>query len=171
MTEDDVKAGVIAILLQARDDIRANMSQRGVNASGRTSASIRVRETDTGFALVGGGGGVHIVSGQPRGEDVTAGDTAPIPTLEVGRPGGRVPRGFYYILKQWTRDKGLAFAKESERQTFAYVLAKKIARSGTRRHVAPVDVFSTPAKNAAKNIQSDMSLRVATEIKKVLTNW
>lgn len=169
--EDRIKQIVVAILAKARDDVRANMQAKGINASGRTSASIIVRETDTGVQLVGGKPGQHIVSGQPRGVDVLADDTAPIPTLEIGRPGGSVPKGFYYILKQWTRDKGLHFAKESERQTFAYFLAKRIACEGTRRHEMPEDVYTTPAKEAAASIQKDMTLLVATEIKTALTNW
>lgn len=169
--EDRIKQIVVAILAKARDDVRANMQAKGINASGRTSASIIVRETETGVQLVGGKPGQHIVSGQPRGVDVMADDTAPIPTLEIGRPGGSVPKGFYYILKQWTRDKGLPFAKESERQTFAYFLAKRIAREGTRRHEMPEDVYTTPAKEAAQAIQRDFGLLVATEIKTVLQNF
>ena len=166
--EDRIKQIVVAILAKARDDVRANMQAKGINASGRTSASIIVRETDTGVQLVGGKPGQHIVSGQPRGVDVLADDTAPIPTLEIGRPGGNVPKGFYYILKQWTRDKGIPFAKESERQTFAYFLAKRIAREGTRRHEMPEDVYTTPAKEAAQAIQKDLTLLVNTEILSVL---
>lgn len=166
--EDRIKQIVVAILAKARDDVRANMQAKGINASGRTSASIIVRETDTGVQLVGGKPGQHIVSGQPRGVDVLADDTAPIPTLEIGRPGGSVPKGFYYILKQWTRDKGIPFTKESERQTFAYFLAKRIAREGTRRHEMPEDVYTTPAKEAAQAIQKDLTLLVNTEILSVL---
>ena len=169
--EDRIKQIVVAILAKARDDVRANMQAKGINASGRTSASIIVRETDTGVQLVGGKPGQHIVSGQPRGVDVLADDTAPIPTLEIGRPGGKVPRGFYYILKQWTRDKGIQFAKESERQTFAYFLARRIARQGTRRNEIPEDVYTSVAKNAAQTIQKDFALLVNTEIKSVLQNF
>jgi len=130
-----------------------------------------VRETDTGVQLIGGKPGQHIVSGQPRGVDVLADDTAPIQTLEIGRPGGSVPKGFYYILKQWTLDKGIPFAKESERQTFAYFLARRIARDGTRRHEVPEDVYTTTAKEAAQAIQKDLTLFVNTEIKSVLQTF
>lgn len=169
--EDRIKQIVVAILAKARDDVRANMQAKGINASGRTSASILVRETDTGVQLVGGRPGKHTVSGQPRGVDVLAEDTAPIPTLEIGRPGGSVPKGFYYVLKQWTRDKGIPFAKESERQTFAYFLAKRIKREGTRRHEMPEDVYTTPAKEAAQAIQKDLTLLVNTEVLSVLQTF
>lgn len=171
METTQVKEAVVAILTKARDDVRANMQAKRINASGRTSASIVVKETGTGFALVGGKPGTHTVSGKPRGVDVQAQNTAPIPTLEIGRPGGRVPKGFYYIIKEWTREKGLTFSRESERQTFAYFLAKRIARQGTRRHEVPEEVYSTPAKEAAKALQKDLGLLAATEIKQVLTNW
>ena len=169
--EDRIRQIVVAILAKARDDVRANMQAKGINASGRTSASIIVRETDTGVQLIGGKPGQHIVSGQPRGVDVLADDTAPIQTLEIGRPGGSVPKGFYYILKQWTLDKGIPFAKESERQTFAYFLARRIARDGTRRHEVPEDVYTTTAKEAAQAIQKDLTLLVNTEIKSVLQTF
>ena len=169
--EDRIRQIVVAILAKARDDVRANMQAKGINASGRTSASIIVRETDTGVQLIGGKPGQHIVSGQPRGVDVLVDDTAPIQTLEIGRPGGSVPKGFYYILKQWTLDKGIPFAKESERQTFAYFLARRIARDGTRRHKVPEDVYTTTAKEAAQAIQKDLTLLVNTEIKSVLQTF
>ena len=50
--EDRIKQIVVAILAKARDDVRANMQAKGINASGRTSASIIVRETDTGVGIV-----------------------------------------------------------------------------------------------------------------------
>lgn len=139
---------IISVLNNTRDQIRANMEREGVNASGRTSASIRV-VTGTGvFALVGGYNSAHGVQG---GDGITAGDTAPIPTLEVGRKGGGnppVPRGFYYIIREWTRVKGLSFASETERNTFSYFLSRKIAREGTERHEHNKDIYSTPVNNA-----------------------
>lgn len=138
---------IIRVLNNTRDVIRANMEREGVNASGRTSASIRV-VTGTGvFVLVGGTNGTHAVD-----NGIEAGDTAPIPTLEVGRKGGGnppVPRGFYYIIREWTREKGIAFATESERNTFSFFLSRKIAREGTRRHIDNKNIYSEPV-NAAK---------------------
>ena len=147
------RQSILAILAAARDDIRNQMQARGVNASGRTSASIEVVEDAAGIALVGGGKGA-----------------APIPTLEIGRPGGRVPKGFYYIIKQWTRDKGLQFGKESERQTFSYFLAKRIAAQGTLRHKHHEDIYSTVAAKAADEIEQAIKDSVYTSVQTIKLN-
>ena len=145
----ELKSDIIKVLDQTRDEIRANMQAKGVNASGRTSASLRVEEYATGVRLVGGTDGTHTIPDSPA---IYGSDTAPIPTLEVGRKGGDVPRDFYYILRQWSKDKGITFATESERNTFAYFLARKIARTGTRRNSVPEDVYSSPVMNARARI-------------------
>ena len=91
-----IKKQVAERLSQAVAEIQASMAEGNINASGRTSASFRVVETEDGLQLVGGGR-----------------DTAPIWTLEVGRRPGNVPAGFTAILEQWSRDKGLQFETES----------------------------------------------------------
>lgn len=152
---DELERQIAAILAQARDEIRANMQAQRINASGRTSASLRVEKYDGGLRLVGGTEGTHAVQDAPAALGIEAADTAPIPTLEFGRRGGGnppVPRGFYYIIRDWTRAKGINFASESERGTFAYFLARRIAREGTRRNIMPADVYSTPVMNARSRI-------------------
>lgn len=157
---------IIAILEQTRNEIRANMQAKNINASGRTSASLRVEMYTGGIRLVGGTNNTHKV---PESPDIYASDTAPIPTLEVGREGGKVPRGLYYILRQWSKDKGISFPNESERNTFAYFLARKIAREGTRRHDTPVDVYTTPANNAKEKISNLLRDHVRTMFYSVST--
>ena len=85
-----MKQSVINILNQAKTDIQSNMEKFGINASGRTSASLVVEEDENGVRLVS------------RGENI-----APFPTLEVDRKGGKAPKGFYYRLIQRLRDKGI----------------------------------------------------------------
>ena len=142
-----LETDIYKVLEQARDEIRANMQSQGVNASGRTSASMRVYAYDGGLQLIGGTNGTHQIDGGVYGSD-----TAPVPTLEVGRSGGGVPKGFYQIIREWSREKGLSFGSEAERSTFAYFVARKIAREGTRRNKQHVDVYSTPVKNAVASI-------------------
>lgn len=144
-----LEADIIRILSETRDKIRANMDAQKVNASGRTSASIRVEPYEGGVKLVGGTDSDHKIEDYPS---IIGTDTAPIPTLEVGRVGGNVPRGFYYIIREWSREKGLNFSSESERGTFAYFVARKIARSGTKRSTAPLDIYSTPVEEAKVKI-------------------
>ena len=130
-----IKKQVAERLSQAVAEIQAAMASGNINASGRTSASFRVVETEDGLQLVGGGQ-----------------DTAPIATLEVGRRPGKVPAGFSAILEQWSREKGLQFETESKRKSFAYLLGRKIAREGTQRHREPQDVYSSATRQAADDI-------------------
>lgn len=133
----DIRNSILTILERCKSDIELNMDTQDVNASGRTVGSLAVVSDAQGLRL-GLFGNAH----------------APLGTLEVGRVGGIVPAGFYQIIKQWTRDKGLQFATESERGTFAYFVARKIAREGTQRHRLPVDVYSTPTKAARNDIET-----------------
>jgi len=136
MDIEQVKRQVSERLQAAVSEIQASMAANGVNASGRTSASVRVRTTERGVQLVAGGG-----------------DAAPFGTVEVGRAGGKVPAGFAAILEQWSRDKGLQFDTERERRSFAYLLGRKIAREGTERHRQPIDVYSGIVKVAADDVR------------------
>lgn len=135
-------------LQTAADDIRQSMSDKGINASGRTSASVQVRTTDTGVQLVGGGG-----------------QAAPMPTIEIGRESGAVPTGFTAILEQWSRDKGIAFENDKQRRSFAYLLGRRIAREGTLRHQYPEDVYTTIAEDAAKDVADIVSSVLVSVIK------
>ena len=132
---DGIKKRVADRLSQAVAEIQAAMASGNINASGRTSASFRVVETEDGLQLVGGGK-----------------DTAPIATLEVGRRPGNVPAGFTAILEQWSRDKGLQFETESKRKSFAYLLGRKIEREGTQRYREPQNVYSSITRQAADDI-------------------
>lgn len=151
---EELQTRIIGTMQQCALQIRENMRTLNVNASGRTSTSVHVREAEGHFQLVIGRDGDHNVETPPTIESVTARDTAPAATLEVGRVGGDVPRGFYYIIKQWSKDKGLTFGSESERGTFAYFVARKIAREGTLRQREHVDVYSTPAQLCIKEIKN-----------------
>lgn len=154
MTDRQFEKNIAQILLQARDEIRANMQTQNINASGRTSAALQV---------VQGGGKIALIKAE--------GQNAPFVTLQYGRAGGRVPAGFYEILKQWSRDKGLSFANEQERGTFAYFLARKIAREGTKRHRSPRnDIYDKPLENAVDGIRQEARNYVLGNIKAVLAS-
>lgn len=134
----DLRGEIVNILEQTRQNILANMSSKRINASGRSAGSFGVRvEGNSRYVLF-----------------KAEGLSAPLTTLEVGRPGGPVPRGFYYIIRQWTKDKGLVFNTESERGTFAYFVARKIAREGTARYTKNVDVYNTPVAVATDKIKN-----------------
>lgn len=151
---------IVSVLEQCKAEIQATMAAKGINASGRTSRGFRVEEYSGGIRLVLAHEEHATIECKPRGMGGVQVGVAPLQTLEIGRPGGRVPKGFYYIIKQWTRDKGLSFGKESERQTFAYFLSRKIAREGTRRHAEKVQVYDLPVKKAKSIIMSDLRTAV-----------
>lgn len=154
MTDRQFEKNIAQILLQARDEIRANMASKGINASGRTSSALQVVQV---------GGKISLVKAE--------GQNAPFGTLQYGRAGGRVPTGFYEILKQWSRDKGLSFINEQERGMFAYFLARKIAREGTKRHRTPRnDIYDKPLENAVDGIRQEARQYVLGNIKAVLAS-
>ena len=134
-------------LEKLKSEIVGNMASKKINASGRTASSFRVEKYDYGFRLIGGGDGA-----------------APIFSLEVGRPAGKIPFGFTSILAQWSRDKGIVFASEKERNTFAYFLGKKIAKEGTQRNKQNEDVYSTAVKSAVDDISKHLSVSIKEQI-------
>lgn len=139
-------AGVETILQLALQDIQAEMDAKDINASGRTSRSFHVVNEGTHIMLVMGGK-----------------DTAPLTTLEVGRPGGNVPGGFRItkagirdvsntfkaILVQWAKDKGI--------QNFGWgratMLGRRIAEQGTLRHSNPTNVYTEAVIRAANDVR------------------
>lgn len=149
-TKEDIYNSVIDAVVEelerVKADILANMEAKDINASGRTSRSIGVQRYEAGVRL-----GIF-----PDGERV-----APMETLETGRPGGPVPRGFTAILYQWSLDKGIHFAKDSDRRSFAYLLGRRIAREGTIRFHVPQDVYTTAVNAGIERIKK----RIATDLK------
>lgn len=140
---------IAQILETCKGQIQANMQSRKINASGRTSASLKVETYAGGVRLVSSGYNI-----------------APFETVQFGRKAGKVPKGFYYIIKQWSIDKGITFAKKSERSTFAYFLSRKIAREGTQRHRTPdKQVYTPPVTEAVKAIRATIGASVVQIIK------
>lgn len=145
-------------LEQLRDEIVANIEQKGITASGRTQRSIEVVKYPGGVMLV-----------------ARAGNRAPIPTLEVGRPAGNVPGGmrrtkegkmdvsnvFKAILVQWAKDKGLTDFGWGQ----ATVLGRRIAAEGTLRNKQHEDVYSSAVREAAKDIEGIVLASVKETIK------
>lgn len=148
------KVDIRAILERTVQKIQARMDNAGVNASKRTRASFKVRVNDEHVLLVGGGQ-----------------NTAPVDTLEVGRQGGKVPKGFTDILEQWSRDKGLSFDTDAERRSFAYLLGRRIAREGTIRHAQNVDIYSSIVSDTQDDLQKRVSEIVREQIIQAVKNY
>lgn len=163
----DLKKSIVTILSQAKAEIQANMAANHENASGRTSRGFRVEEYDGGVRLVLAHEEYANIPCKPRGEGSVRVGVAPLQTLEIGYKGGKVPKGFYYIIKQWTRDKGMQFGRESERQTFAYFTARKIAKSGTKRNRQHVRIYGIPVAKAQFQIENDIRAVLTAQINRV----
>lgn len=159
----DLRQQVIQILAAARDDIRQKMQSQGVNASGRTSASIQVRETEHSVQLVGGNNATHSIT--VCGIALRAYNTAPIPTLQTGtapwssRP-QRVPFWFAAHIYQWTIDKALRASDERERLGMSYAIAKKIINQGTERYRSPIDIYTTISQRAISEVKQQVKQSV-----------
>jgi hypothetical protein len=145
----EIKESIVSILTQAVSDIRQRMADENENASGRTSASLRVEDRGSSVALV-------IGSETER--------TAPAESLEVGEgPGMREPT-FKSIIHQWSKDKGISFDDERERWRFAVCTARKIEREGTQRHKSPVDIYSSILDGVAEKVRQTMFAEVTQRI-------
>ena len=152
MAQQEFAQNIAQILLQARDEIRANMQAKGINASGRTSAALQVVQR---------GSKIELIKAQ--------GQNAPFGTLQYGRGRGRVPRGFFYIIQQWTRDKGFNFENEKHRNAFTAYVVNKVKTEGTNRHRSPRnDIYDEPLANAVDGIRQEARKYVLGTIKAVL---
>lgn len=148
-----------ALLEEAKEAIRVEMASKGINATGNTSRSFRVERYDGGIRLVMGGESYR---------------TAPLETLEVGRPPGDVPGGFRMtkagvrdvsntfkaILIEWAKAKGIADFGWGR----ATMLGRRIAEQGTLRHTNPVDVYSTIVMDAASRVSDGITLIVTQKL-------
>lgn len=147
----EIEAKVTELLEDAKQRIQDNLATKGINASGRTSRSFRVERYDGGVRLVMGG---------------TADRTAPLSTLEVGRPGGNVPGGFRVtkagivdvsntfkaILVRWAAEKGIADFGWGA----ATMLGRRIADRGTNRHRNHDDVYTSVVMQTAEEVKDGL---------------
>lgn len=137
-------------LKEAQSQIQANMASKGINASGRTSASIRIVRYEGGIKLVGGGD-----------------DAAPLPTVEIGRKAGKVPYNFADILREWADAKGIDI------NPWAVVMT--IKKKGTVRHrdqSKQKDVYSTISKETIERLRKGIGQVVMSQIREAIrTNF
>lgn len=96
------------------DEIRESLERTDQIVTGKTADSIQlVQVGDAHFKVTG---------------------IFPFPRVETGRKGGRVPAGFRWIIRRWAIDKQLFNEDDKELESFAYFVARKIAREGTWLH-------------------------------------
>lgn len=138
----DVREQILNELNKAAEEIRANMESEGVNASGRTSRSLRSEDRGKSLVLVIGG------------DKATFGRTAPLETLEIGSKPGLRGDWFKSVIVQWTRDKGMTFENESHRWAVSTIIARNIEDAGTGRFRNPIDIYTSVIGRAKDGIRS-----------------
>lgn len=140
------------IIFEELEDLRkriiSNIDSTGRRASGRTSGSMHTDVSENRGILFG---------------------RMAFETLETGRKPGKVPAGFYQIIKQWVIDKGISFDSQSERNSFAYLVSRKIAREGTQlyRTGAEADVYTTEVPDTIERIKDRVGFLMRLEFESI----
>lgn len=132
-------------LTALKERIASNIMSAGMNASGRTIASMRVEVNENEGTLFG-----------RRAFEV----------LESGRKPGRVPKGFYQIIYQWAIDKRI---RVRNLKSFAYLTARKIAREGTLlyREGGRNDIYTPEIRKCIENVRSRGISMINEQIKTI----
>ena len=148
ITKEDARKVVQEELDVLRKKIIDNHLCAGQKASGRTINSLRVDVDDEGGTLFG---------------------RKAFGTLETGRRGGKVPKGFYQIILQWVKDKGINVEKP---KTFAYFVARKIAREGTElyRQGGRDDIYSNEIPKTQESILNRITGLLSAEVSSINLN-
>lgn len=148
----------------ARQEIIAAISDKGLRASGRTQASLTIVQPDS----------YHITLYGRQAFEV----------LEAGRRPGRVPHNFVGIIRQWIIDKGIpvraipykrkASANWSPKytpierglQSMAGAIAHKIRTEGTSlfRAGGRSDIYSPAIERAIKTIEDGLDVLLNAQI-------
>lgn len=160
----DINAKILQILEEAKNEIVSNIESKGIKASGRTQKSIKVVQRDGHISLI-----------------KEEGENAPIETLEIGRPAGKIPYKFNEIILLWMKDKGISgylvpyktdrphkysAQERSDRLAAGAIAYKKIRELGTERHLNPrIDVYTPPVEKAVERIKATISEVVINSIK------
>lgn len=141
---------LVASELEAlKQRIIENHRSAGQVASGRTIASLKVEITEDGGVLWG---------------------RSAFGTLETGRKGGKVPAGFWKIIRQWMDDKGIQVEKPD---SFAYLVARKIAREGTQlfRNGGRSDIYSPEVKDTVERVSDGIGILFGSEVEHINLNF
>lgn len=146
---DEIPNIVVTALNSLADDIRQNMANANENATGRTQASFEVKVNKDNISLV-----------------ATAGDRAPLITLEKGVP----PKTVVPVeaLEEWANAKfGMT---GTELKLFARKVKNKIYRLGTNRYSDNEDIYTTATKETAKMLKEDLGKKITEKIKENILN-
>lgn len=146
---EDVKFIINSELETLKAKIIANHLSAKQKASGRTMKSITIEQGSN---------------------DVTLFGRKAFGTLETGRKSGKVPKGFYYIILQWAKDKKIKV--DGSINTFAYFVAQKIAKEGTELYKSGgrKDIYSNVIPATIEAIKIKLTERFTKEIINIKIN-
>lgn len=149
LLRDKVMELVASELEALKQRIIENHRNAGQVASGRTIASLKVEMTEDGGVLWG---------------------RSAFGTLETGRKPGKVPAGFWKIIRQWMDDKGIQVEKPD---SFAYLVARKIAREGTQlfRNGGRSDIYSPEVKDTVERVSDGIGILFGSEVEHINLNF
>lgn len=149
LLRDKVIELVASELEALKQRIIENHRNAGQVASGMTIASLKVEITEDGGVLWG---------------------RSAFGTLETGRKGGKVPAGFWKIIRQWMDDKGIQVEKPD---SFAYLVARKIAREGTQlfRNGGRSDIYSPEVKDTVERVSDGIGILFGSEVEHINLNF
>lgn len=149
LLRDKVMELVASELEALKQRIIENHRNAGQVASGRTIASLKVEITEDGGVLWG---------------------RSAFGTLETGRKGGKVPAGFWKIIRQWMDDKSIQVEKPD---SFAYLVARKIAREGTQlfRNGGRSDIYSPEVKDTVERVSDGIGILFGSEVEHINLNF
>ena len=145
LLRDKVMELVSSELEALKQKVIENQKNSGLVASGRTIASMKVEVTEDGGVLWG---------------------RSPFGTLETGRKPGKVPAGFWKIIRQWMDDKGIQVQKPD---SFAYLVARKIANEGTQlfRNGGRDDIYSPEVKDTVERVSQGIGILFGSEVEHI----
>ena len=149
LLRDKVMELVASELEALKQRIIENHRNAGQVASGRTIASLKVEITEDGGVLWG---------------------RSAFGTLETGLKGGKVPAGFWKIIRQWMDDKGIQVEKPD---SFAYLVARKIAKEGTQlfRNGGRSDIYSPEVKDTVDRVSDGIGILFGSEVEHINLNF
>lgn len=149
LLRDKVMELVASELEALKQRIIENHRSAGQVASGRTIASLKVEITEDGGVLWG---------------------RSAFGTLETGRKGGKVPAGFWKIIRQWMDDKGIQVEKPD---SFAYLVARKIANEGTQlfREGGFYKIYSPEVKDTVERVSDGIGILFGSEVEHINLNF
>ena len=154
-----IRQSFMARLIKLRDEIRTAIASKGLRASGRTQASLRVYEDGNEIGLEGRA----IFSALQYGSSAWTGKTGIPCTFEA----------FRSIIYQWATDKGLNLGQAKEFNKAVGAITWSIINRGTRLHRqgGRLDVYDTLITEALLDIQDLAAVEVMKQVDVVVDKW